>query len=306
MPTSSNLPFGGKVGAAKISVFSNSFLVGTKLAVGIFTGSVSIISEAAHSAVDLVAAGIAYYAVSKSDIKPDHKHAYGHGKIENISGAIEAALIIAAAIWIVFEASAKLSDRIIPTDLEYGIILMIASIIINFFVSRNLFRVAKATQSHALEADALHLQADIWTSAGVLAGLVAIKVTGLYWLDPAIAIFVAMIIFKAGFEMTVTNIRELTDLALPDEENAMIEDILNNHPMVKGFTHLRTRRSGSKRVIDVHLKLDPELHLADAHNACNEIESRIRAIFSPCDILIHQEPYKGAREATVSTTKAPQ
>ena len=197
----------GKAGAARISVFSNSALVLTKLAVGIITGSVSIISEAAHSAVDLLAALIAYYAVTTSDKEPDRNHAYGHGKVENISGAVEAVLIIVAAIWIIYEAGHKFSSQELPKDLEYGIAIMAISIVVNYFVSRRLFLVARRTQSQALEADALHLESDIWTSIGVLVGLVAIKATGLYWLDPVIAIVVAAIIFRAGFGMTRKSMR---------------------------------------------------------------------------------------------------
>jgi cation diffusion facilitator family transporter len=280
-----------KQGAAMISVYSNSALVLTKLGVGIFTGSVSVISEAAHSAVDLLAALIAYCAVSISDKKPDHNHAYGHGKIENLSGAVEAVLIIVAALWIIYESSQKFYAHELPKDLEYGIAIMAISIVVNYFVSRRLFSVAKATQSHALEADALHLQADIWTSIGVLAGLVAIKITGLFWLDPLIAILVAGIIFKAGFSMTRKSIRELVDITLPDEERIIIQNIIEDHPMIKDYHNLRTRRSGSRRLVDVHIMLEANLHLDQTHNVCSELEERIKSLLSPCDVVIHQEPF---------------
>lgn len=291
MERTSNLPIEDKSGAAIVSVFSNTVLVMTKLAVGVVTGSVSIVSEAAHSAVDLLAAMIAYYAVTTSDKSPDRNHAYGHGKIENISGAVEAFLIIVAAIWIIVESVHKLSGQAPPQALEYGIGIMVLSISVNYFVSRRLFKVAKLTQSHALEADALHLEADIWTSVGVLVGLVAIKVTGLYWLDPLIAIMVALIIFKAGFDMTRNSMRELADIALPEEEQAAIRKIIQNHPMIKDYHRLRTRRSGSRRMVDVHIKLEAGLLLDQAHLACNEIETSIKALLSPCDVIIHQEPF---------------
>lgn len=291
MKSDGALSFAGKTDAARLSVFSNSALVFTKLFVGIFTGSVSIISEAAHSAVDLLASLIAYYAVSTADKKPDRNHAYGHGKIESISGAVEAVLIMVAALWIVYEASHKLSVQELPKDLEYGIAIMAVSIIVNFFVSRKLSRAAKETQSHALEADALHLQADIWTSAGVLCGLIAIKLTGFYWLDPAIALCVAVIIFKAGYTMTKKSLRELTDIALPDEEQAIIQDIIENHPMIITYHNLRTRRSGSKRIVDVHIMLECTMNLAQAHAVADEVEDQIKAVFTPCDITIHKEPF---------------
>ncbi|MBU2701239.1 cation diffusion facilitator family transporter [Sporomusaceae bacterium BoRhaA] len=279
-----------KTKAAKVSVLSNSLLVVSKLIIGILTGSVSIVSEATHSAVDLLAALIAYYAVKTSGKPPDSKHPYGHGKVENISGAVEAALIVVAALWIIYEAVQKLYVETLPEKLEYGIVIMLVSTIVNIFVSKHLFRIAKITQSHALEADALHLQADVWTSMGVLGGLLAIKLTGLYWLDPVIAITMAFVIFKAGYGMTKKSIAELMDATMTEEDKNSIAVILQEHSMVRGFTNLRTRRSGSVCLIDVHLVLDKELSLDKVHCVCDEIEQRIKARFASSEVLIHVEP----------------
>jgi len=279
-----------KTNAAILSVASNSLLVISKLVIGIVTGSVSIISEAAHSAVDLLAALIAYFAVKTSGKPPDQKHPYGHGKVENISGAVEAVLIVVAALWIIYESVQKLYVETLPEKLEYGIGVMLVSIIVNIFVSKYLFRIAKETQSHALEADALHLQADVWTSVGVLGGLLAIKLTGLYWLDPVIAIAVSFIIFKAGYDMTRKSLAELMDVAMTEEDKQAIAAILQEHSMVKGFTNLRTRRSGSMCLIDVYLELDKDLSLERVHSVCDEIEQRIKDQFNFCEILIHVEP----------------
>lgn len=275
---------------ARLSVVSNSLLVILKLVVGIFTGAVSIISEAAHSAVDLIAALVAYVAVKKSSQPPDNQHAYGHGKIENLSAAFEAVLIVMAALWIVYESVQKINSPHIPEYLEYGLLIMAISMIVNYWVSSKLYDVAKSTGSHALEADALHLRADIWTSAGVFIGLVIIRITGLYWLDPVIAIAVALVVFKAGFSMTMKSVYELTDVSLPAEEAAAIRDIVKNHPAVIAFHQLRTRRSGSNRQIDMHLVLQKDMNLAKAHAVCDEIESKIKSQFSPCDVVIHLEP----------------
>lgn len=284
--------FTTKTGAARVSVFSNTLLVMLKLVAGIFTGSVSIISETAHSAVDLLAALIAYVAVANSDKKPDKKHTYGHGKIENLSGAIEALLIILAAFWIVYEAVQKLTKPEIPEYLEYGIGVMLVSIIINYFVSKNLLQVARQTQSQALEADALHLQADIWTSVGVLLGLVAIKLTGLYWLDPLIAVIVALIIFKAGYNMTLKNVYELIDVALPEEEQQIIKNVLDKNSVIKGYNHIHSRRSGSKRLIELYILLDGSLALKEAHLICDEVENELKTLFEPCKVTIHPEPFE--------------
>lgn len=281
---------------ARLSVISNTILVVLKLVVGLYTGAVSIVSEAAHSAVDLLAAIIAYYAVRKADKPPDSNHAYGHGKFENLSGAIEAVLIIIAAVWIVYEAADKLSTTQMPEFLEYGIILMIISVVVNYWVSGQLFKVARETESHALEADALHLRADIWTSAGVLAGLVTIKFTGLAWIDPVIAIVVAGVVFKAGYGMTKKSLYELTDVSLPADEEQSIKDILNSHDEVISFHQLRTRRSGSWRLIDMHIILYKDMHLNKAHAVCDQIEAEIKEKLGYCDVVIHLEPCDQLKE----------
>ena len=275
---------------ARLSIMSNTFLVLSKLIIGIYVGAVSIISEAAHSAVDLLAAMIAYYAVKQSGKPPDEAHAYGHGKIENLSGAIEAILIIIAAVYIIFESVEKLKVLQEPEYLEMGILVMLFSIIINYFVSRRLFKVARQTHSQALEADALHLQADIWTSVGVLIGLLAMKLTGWIWLDPIIAIVVAIIIFKTGYTMTMKSAMELTDVCLPLEDEETIIKILKTNDQVVDFHKLRTRRSGSYRLIDVHLVLDKNMPLQKAHEICDEIETDLKDILGRCDIVIHAEP----------------
>jgi cation diffusion facilitator family transporter len=275
---------------SRLSVISNTLLVLGKLFIGLYTGAVSIISEAAHSAVDLIAASIAWYAVRQSAKPPDAEHAYGHGKVENVSGAIEALLIVVAAVWIIYESIQKLYTPSTPEFLEYGMVIMLASIIINYWVSTKLFEVAKQTESHALEADALHLRADIWTSVGVLIGLGAIKLTGLAWLDPVIAIAVAFFVFKAGFEMSMKSIYELTDIALPEEEENIIREILNNEPEIINFHQLRTRRSGSYRLIDMHVILNKNMHLDKAHLICDKVEEEIKLRLGMCDVVIHLEP----------------
>ena len=275
---------------AWLSVLSNTLLVILKLVVGIYVGAVSLISEAAHSAVDLLAAVIACYAVRKSAQPPDEAHAYGHGKFENLSSAIEALLIVFAAIWIVYESIRKFSNLTPPEFLEYGIIIMIISIVVNYFVSKRLIQVARMTHSQALEADGLHLQADIWTSCGVLIGLSAMKITGWLWLDPLIAIVVALIIFKAGYRMTVESAQELVDIRLPKEDEKIIEEIFQSHEAVLGYHKLRTRRSGAHRLLDVHIILDKNMHLYKVHEICDQLEGQIRQKLGMCDVVIHAEP----------------
>jgi len=275
---------------ARLSIFSNTILVLLKLIVGFSVGAVSLISEAMHSSVDLLASLIAFWAVKKSVAPPDEEHDYGHGKYENLSAAVEAVLIVGAALGIVYEAMKKFHEKTVPDGLEYGILIMVLSIGINFLVSRRLVAVGKETQSQALEADGLHLQSDIWTSVGVLAGLALMQVTGWAWIDPIIAIFVAGIIFRAGGHMVHESVMALTDESLPESEEEKIGRIIRSCPEVRGYHCLRTRRSGSYNLLDVHVLFDGRMHLAQVHAICDEIDQKIRAEFGTFDVMIHPEP----------------
>src|SRR5450759_1191495 len=204
-----------KVSIARLSILTNTLLLILKMAVGLLSGSVSIISEAIHSSMDLIAAIIAFLSVRVSDNPPDSRHPYGHGKIENISGVIEALLIFVAAIWIIVEAVKKLFEEKIELDsIALGSIVMLISAIINTIVSRRLYKVARATKSIALEADALHLKTDVYTSLGVAIGLGLIIVTGINWLDPVIAILVAMFIIRESYLLLKKAFTPLLDLSL--------------------------------------------------------------------------------------------
>ncbi|HML33771.1 cation diffusion facilitator family transporter [Sporomusa sphaeroides] len=279
-----------KQNTAKLSIIATSLLLILKLLVGMFTGTISVISEAIHSAVDLLATLIAYYAIRKAAASPDDNHHYGHGKFENISGTIEALLIVAAALWIIYEAYENYIQAHSPVFLAYGMIVMIVSIIVNYFVSHKMLTVAKLTNSPALEADALHLQTDIWTSGGILIGLFFLHITGWAWIDPVIAMVMAIIILKTGYTMIKKNIAELTDISLPKEEEQLISQIINQHDQVISLCQLRTRYSGSYRLIDMHLILDKHMPLDEAHSICDQIEAAIRHHLGIYDVMIHLEP----------------
>jgi cation diffusion facilitator family transporter len=211
-----------KRNVALVSVASNTVLVAAKAFIGLSTGSVSVLSEAAHSSVDLLAAVIAFFAVRTSARPADEDHPFGHGKWENVSGTVEALLIFVAAAWIVWEAVHKLL-ALRPLEAPGpGAALMLASAVINYFVSRLLFRVGRQTESPALEADAWHLRTDVWTSAGVMVGLGVIWLglhfrlqVNLSWLDPVVAIGVALLIVRAAWLLTVRAGRDLLDVGLP-------------------------------------------------------------------------------------------
>jgi cation diffusion facilitator family transporter len=180
--------------AALLSVVSNTVLIAFKITAGILMGSISVISEAVHSAIDLVASIVAYFSIKKAVEPADHDHPFGHGKFENISGFFEAMLIFFAAVMIIYEAVQKLFHPIEVERLGWGIGVMFISVIVNTFISKTLFKISKRTNSIALEADAMHLYVDVFTSLSVMAGLAVIKLTHWEILDPVIAIVVACMI----------------------------------------------------------------------------------------------------------------
>jgi len=278
-----------KVKIARLSVVSNTLLIIMKLVTGIISGSVSIISEAIHSAMDLVAALIALFAVKVSDNPPDSRHPYGHGKIENVSGVIEAVLILIAAAWIIIEAVKKLLGEEIEFDFIWiGVLVMVVSAVVNFFVSRKLYKVARETNSVALEADALHLRTDVYTSAGVAAGLILIMLTGINWLDPVIAILVALFIVKESFELLRRAFSPLLDSAWSNDEIRELEKKLND--MGVSYHELRTRKSGNYRFIDIHIEIPGNESVNNAHKYCDEIEEKLMSLYKNLNVIIHIEP----------------
>ncbi|MBD3176927.1 MAG: cation diffusion facilitator family transporter [Armatimonadia bacterium] len=283
--------------AAMLSVVSNTTLVIIKAAVGILVGSVSVLSEAIHSGVDLVAAVIAAIAVKTSGKPPDDEHPFGHGKVENVSGAIEALLIFGAGIWIIYEAAHKLMHPE-PLVMPYwGVAVMALSVIVNILVSGHLFRVGEETDSMALVADAWHLRTDVWTSLGVAGGLAAIAIGGwvapdlnLAWIDPVIAIIVALMILKAAYELTRQSSRDLIDASLPDDEEELIRRHIRSQHQVRGFHHLRTRKSGDRRFIEFHLMVDADMSVLEAHEITDRLKDWIQEHFPKSTITIHVEP----------------
>lgn len=290
--------FNSKTGAAGLSVASNATLVLLKLIVGIMMGSVGVISEAIHSSIDLLAALIAFFSVRVSQKPPDDDHPYGHGKIENISGSVEAILILLAAIYIIYEAVRKIIDGSQLEHLGLGAGVMAFSAVANTFISRFLMRVAKKTDSLALEADAQHLRADVLTSLGVFGGLVAVQLTGLTVLDPFIAIGVSLFIVKAAYDLTKRSSSGLMDAKLPQEEENLIRDILNGHcAHFVDFHGLRSRKSGSRRHVDLHLVMDDATNVAAAHDICDHLEEEIESQLPNTEVTIHVEPASANRDA---------
>ncbi|MCB4792863.1 MAG: cation diffusion facilitator family transporter [Elusimicrobia bacterium] len=280
-----------KVKYAKLSIISNSGLILLKFIVGIITGSVSIISEAIHSAMDLAASLIAYVSVRLSDTPPDKGHPYGHQKIENISGVIEAMLIIMASFFIIREAIKKLIQHQHVTMVGWGFAVMLVSAVVNIIVSKKLYKVARKEESVALEADALHLKADVYTSFGVSLGLLILWITDLHFLDPIVAIIIALLILKEAFEMLKQAYTPLLDSQLSDDEVKKVGAVLDKYKDIfTGFHELRTRRAGKMKYIDLHLNAPKDMTIKEYHENCDLIETDIETALKNTNVLVHIEP----------------
>jgi len=284
-----------------LSVASNSTLVVFKIIVGTLIGSVSIISEAIHSGMDLLAAIIAMFSVKKSYLPADDAHPFGHGKVESISGLIEAFLIFIAAFWIIFEAFKKLTSAQEVESPGWGVAVMFLSASLNFFVSQRLFAVGKEADSIALQADAWHLRTDVYTSVGVMVSLGIIWLSHyffadprIHWLDPIAAIFVAVFILKAAYDLTSQALGDLMDVKLPPDEEGWIRDVITGRKSeIHGYHQLRTRKAGNFRFIEFHLKVDPQMTVDASHGITRDLKHVIMDKFPAATVTIHIEPCDG-------------
>lgn len=277
--------------AAGLSITSNTLVIITKIIAGHISGSISIISEAIHSLSDFLASLLTFFAVTHSAEPADKEHPFGHGKYEDMSGFIEGGLIIFAGFFIIYEAVSKLiSGYHIESESMLGIYVMGFAVIANFVVSRYLFYVAKKSDSVSLLADAEHLSTDIFSSLGVLVGLVLIKLTGLTILDSVIAIIVALIILKTGFSISKETLNNLLDGSIPTEDTEKIEEILKKNTVIKGYKNIKGRKAGQYRDIEITLLFNPDMKISCCHNICDQIESEIKDKFDNVSVVIHAEP----------------
>lgn len=267
-----------------------------KLAVGLLSQSVSVISEAAHSASDLVAALIAFWAVRTADRPPDKRHQYGHGKVENASAIAEGALILAAAVWIVWEAVKKMT-LILHHSPEGEVALplvgggvMAVSALANGIVAALLFRVAKRQDSPALKADAYHHLTDVYTSVGVGGALLAVHFTDWHLLDPVIAMAVVLMIVYAAIGLIWESSKILMDEALPLSDLEIVERVLHEHAReMIGFHKLRCRKAGAQRHIDFHLLMPAQMSIAHGHDFTEHLQGEIAKALPGSEVLIHLE-----------------
>ncbi len=283
--------------AALSSVLAAIGLTSFKIIVGIATGSLGILAEAAHSGLDLVAAVVTFLAVRISGKPADKEHLYGHGKIENLSALFETFLLLVTCVWIIYESIQRLFFKSVEIDVTiWAFVVMTVSIIIDVSRSRMLYRAARKHNSQALEADALHFSTDIWSSSVVIAGLVLVKLSD--WIpslaflkraDAIAAMVVAGIVVYVSIQLGVRTVHGLLDTApkgMADKVKTTVEGQLG----VIDCHNVRVRYSGPQVFVDAHILVDPDLTIVEAHELTDKIEAMIRQIIPGADITVHPEP----------------
>ena len=287
-----------KQSAALSSLLAAVALTTLKIIVGVTTGSLGILAEAAHSGLDLVAAALTFVAVRISGRPADRGHLYGHGKVENLSALAETLLLLGTCAWIIREALHRLTTRQVEIDVTFwSFAVMATSIVVDISRSRVLARTAKKYNSQALEADALHFETDVWSSSVVILGLVCVKlgdrIPSLTWLrqaDAVAALCVSALVIWVSWQLGRRTIDALLDSAPAGMEERILAAV-SGVPGVQDCHNIRLRYSGSVLFIDLHVLVDGRQSLFEAHALTETIENVIQEIVPQADITVHPEPY---------------
>jgi cation diffusion facilitator family transporter len=278
---------------ALLSVLGALFLTTLKLVVGLVTNSLGILSEAAHSGLDLVAAAMTFFAVKISAKPADETHHYGHGKVEGFSAFLEVLLLLLTCGYIIFEAVRRLTGKGALVDVNiYSFAVMGISVVVDIVVSTSLYRAARKHKSQALEADALHYSSDIWSSVVVIVGLIGYKFLDFPLADPIAALVVAVLVIIVSIRLAIRTIHVLLDAA-PAGVREKVEQYLAQVPGMEKLDALRIRASGTKTFVDMRLTLDGGLSFTEAHRIASSIEQKVSEIVPGADALVHVNPSKG-------------
>lgn len=277
--------------AATLSLASNLFLVGVKIAAGVASGAISVLAEGIQSTVDVLASGLILLTVRAACAPPDRSHPYGHGKFENLASFGQMLLILGTVGYLLWAAWRRWQEPVMPR-VDWGVAALVVALAVNAGVSRRLLWVARETGSQALEAEAAHLRTDMLACVGVLGGLVAVAVTGEPRFDPAVAAVMTVAAALAAVSLLRETLRPLLDESLPEAEEQQVRAVLDRDSRVLGYHRLRTRQAGARRLVDVHVLLDDHLSFAQAHAQAEEVEQAIREVLPNADVIVHAEPYE--------------
>jgi ferrous-iron efflux pump FieF len=279
-----------KVRAEGVAIGAAAALALGKLAAGLLTNSIGLLSAAADSLFDVAISSFNLLSIRIADSPADEGHPFGHGKAENLAGLLQTVVIIVVGCALLVEAVRRLVRGTRPEHAEWGIAVMVVATVVSWLITRHLRRVGRETDSVVLLADALHYQTDVWTNGGVLVGLLLLWVTGSGVFDALIGICVAGVILASAYRLLVRSINDLMDAALPEVEQRAIEEVIHRHRFVVDHRSLRTRRSGSQRQVDFTIVACRHLPLGEAHDLVDHVEKEIAATIPGAHVVVHAEP----------------
>jgi ferrous-iron efflux pump FieF len=277
--------------ATAASVAVAGTLVVVKLVAWLFTDSVSLLSTLIDSLLDVAASFLNLLAVRHALEPPDREHRFGHGKAEPLAGLAQAMFITGSAIFLLIEAGQRLIEPQAVSRPGLGISVMVISIIATFFLTRFQAYVIKRTKSVAIRADSLHYVGDLLTNVAVIVAIVLTARFGWIYADPILAIAIAFYILKTAWGISNGALDMLMDRELPDEERTRIKQIVLAHPGVMALHELKTRAAGPTSFIQLHIEMDGDLPLRDAHRIADEVEASLREAFTGAEVVIHQDPF---------------
>lgn len=280
-----------KIRAARFSIIIASGLATMKLSAGLVTGSMAVIASAVDSLLDILMSSINYVAIRKAEEPADECHSFGHGKYETVATLIQAFIITISGSWIIFESTRRLIQGSKLQNLEGGVGVLLISLFVSIGISRYLKKIAKETDSSALEADSLHFSMDVYTNLALAVGLIVVRFIDLPWLDPALSIVVGLYIMIEAFRLVRHGMRDVLDAELPAGVRDNVTQLIESHnEHLIDYRNLRTRRAGSQKFMDLELVVCRHLSVEEAHNIADILEEKIKKSINGADVTIHIEP----------------
>ena len=308
MPKTTNI----KLQAALFSICGALMLAVIKLIIAIMSGSMAVMASAIDSLLDILMSGVNFMAIRQAELPPDQSHPFGHGKFETLATLFQALVITGSGGWIIYESVVRLGHGNTLKNIDQGIGILAFSAVVSWFIARHLQKVAKQTDSSALEADSLHFRMDIYSNLGLMAGLLMVRWFKIHWLDSALSILVASYILHEALQLIKRSLTDILDQELPDEIQQQVHQIITTHDgPLAGYHGLRTRRAGSHKIMDFQLEVCKDMTVEEAHKLTDGLEKRIEKEILGADVTIHIEPCivadcPGREKCEIDVSRVPQ
>lgn len=280
-----------KLKAAALSICGALTLAIIKLIIALLSGSMAVMASAVDSLLDILMSGVNFMAIRQAEQPPDQSHPFGHGKFETLSTLFQALVITASGSWIIYESVIRLGQKTRLENINQGIGVLAFSAVVSWFIANYLSKVAKQTDSSALEADSLHFRMDIYSNLGLMAGLLMVRWFDIHWLDAALSILVASYILHEALQLIKRSLTDILDHELPEEIQEQVHQLISSHEgPLAGYHGLRTRRAGSLKIMDFHLEVCKDMTVFEAHKLTESLEKRIEREIPGANVIIHIDP----------------